>query len=105
MKRSLLPLPLLPPPLHAAGTPVTGRALTPDGKPAAGVRALLIPVISNFELARLELGGKADPAPAASAATDAAGGFRLTAPEAGMWTGRLGGAGHAPPGVGPRPPA
>src|SRR4051794_26897229 len=96
MKRSLLLLPLLALPLHAAGIPVTGRVLTPDGKPAAGVRALLIPEISNFELARLELGGKAGPAPAVSAATDAAGSFRLTAPEAGMWTVRLEGTGYAP---------
>jgi uncharacterized GH25 family protein len=89
-------LPLLALPLHAAGIPVTGRVLTPDGKPAVGVRALLIPEIANFELARLELGGKAEPAPAVSASTDAAGSFRLTAPEAGMWTVRLEGTGYAP---------
>ena len=96
MKRSFVLLALLALPLHAAGIPVTGRALTPDGKPAAGVRALLVPEISNFELARLELGGKAGPAPAVSASTDAAGSFRLTAPEAGMWTVRLEGTGYAP---------
>lgn len=73
-------------PLHAAGIPITGRVLAPDGKPAAGVRVLLVPELPQFERAKLELGGKAGPAPAATAATDAAGSFRITAPDVGMWT-------------------
>jgi protocatechuate 3,4-dioxygenase beta subunit len=100
MKR---PLPLLLPllgllalPLLGAGIPVTGRVLTPDGKPAPGVRALLVPELPNFEFARLELAGKSGPAPAASASTGADGSFRLTALEVGMWTVRLEAAGYAP---------
>jgi protocatechuate 3,4-dioxygenase beta subunit/uncharacterized GH25 family protein len=89
-------LTLLAFPLHAAGIPVTGRVLAPDGRPAPGVRVLLMPELADFELAKLELAGKADPAPAATASTDAAGSFRITAPEAGMWTVRLEGAGYAP---------
>jgi protocatechuate 3,4-dioxygenase beta subunit len=95
MKR-FLPLLLLALPLHAAGIPVTGRVLAPDGRPAAGVRVLLVPEVPAFELARLELVGKAGPDAVASASTDAAGSFRLTAPEAGMWRVRLEGTGYAP---------
>ena len=91
----LLPLPLLALPLHAVGIPVTGRVLAPDGKPAPGIHILLVPEISAFEFGRLELAGKAGPAPAASAATGADGSFRLTAPDIGMWRVRLEGAGYA----------
>ncbi len=97
MKRLLaFLLPLLALPLHAATIPVTGRVLAPDGKPAAGVHVLLVPEVPAFEFARLELAGKAGPAPVANGVTDAAGSFRLTAPEAGMWRVRVEGAGYAP---------
>jgi protocatechuate 3,4-dioxygenase beta subunit len=78
-------LALLAVPLQAAGIPVTGRVLTPDGKPARGARVSLIPELSSVEGARLELVGKTGAAAAAGVETDAAGMFRLTAPDAGMW--------------------
>src|SRR3954447_11686999 len=96
LERLLPLLALLALPLHAAGIPVTGRVLAPDGKPAPGVRVLLVPVLPNLEFARLELAGRSGPAPAASAATDAAGSFRLTAPDVGMWSVRLEADGCAP---------
>ncbi len=92
----LLLLALPPLPLHAAGIPVTGHVLTPEGKPAAGVRALLVPELPTFESAGLELAGKAGPAPVASVATGEDGGFRLLAPDTGMWTVRLEAPGLAP---------
>ncbi len=72
-------------PLYAATVAVTGRVLGPEGRPAAGVKVALIPVLPEAETARLELAGKIDPEPAATAATDAAGVFHLAAPDAGMW--------------------
>ncbi len=83
-------------PLHATGIPITGRVLAPDGKPAAGAHVLLVPEVSVFEFDRLEPAGKAGPAPVATAATDAAGSFQLTAPDAGMWRVRVEGAGYVP---------
>ncbi len=96
MKKLLCLLPLFALPLHAAGISVAGRVLAPDGKPAAGVHVLLVPEVSAFEFARLELAGKAGPAPVATAATDAAGSFRITAPDAGMWRVRVEKAGYVP---------
>jgi protocatechuate 3,4-dioxygenase beta subunit len=100
MKKPLelfLPLLLLPAlSLHAAGIPITGRVLTPEGRPAPGVRALLLPGLPAFELARMELAGKAGPEPVATASTGEDGGFRLTAPDAGMWVVRLESAGAVP---------
>ncbi len=83
-------------PLHAVKIPVSGRVLTPDGKPAPGVRVSLLPGLPSLEIARLEMAGKAGPAPVAGASTDAAGIFHLTAPDSGMWTVRVEGSGFAP---------
>jgi protocatechuate 3,4-dioxygenase beta subunit len=92
----LLALLAVPLPAQAAGIAVSGRVLTPDGQGAPGVRVLLVPELPSFAASALELAGKAGPEPAASAATDAAGTFRLTAPETGMWTVRLMAAGFMP---------
>jgi protocatechuate 3,4-dioxygenase beta subunit len=92
----LLALLAVPLPVRAAGIAVSGRVLTPDGQGAPGVRVLLVPELPSFEARGLELAGKAGPEPVASAATDAAGTFRLTAPETGMWTVRLAAAGFMP---------
>ena len=82
--------------LHAAGIPITGRVLTPDGNAAPGVRVFLVPELPSFAASALELAGKAGPEPVASVATDAAGSFRLTAPDVGMWAVRLAVAGFLP---------
>ncbi|MFL6231665.1 MAG: carboxypeptidase regulatory-like domain-containing protein [Thermoanaerobaculia bacterium] len=60
------------------------------------MRVSLVPELPGAELARLELAGKAGPAPVAGAATDAAGIFRLVAPDAGMWRVRVESPGFAP---------
>ncbi len=86
----------LPHPVHAAGIAVSGRVLTPDGQAAPGVRVALIPELPGFAASALELAGKAGAEPVASVATDAAGTFRLTAPDSGMWTVRLAAPGFLP---------
>jgi protocatechuate 3,4-dioxygenase beta subunit len=72
---------LLSSPAFAAPIPVGGQ-VSPVVKDA---RALLIPLVSEIEAGRLELEGKADPEPVASAAVAADGSFRLEAPEPGMY--------------------
>lgn len=83
----LLVLLLLSPALLRAAAPVavTGTVSGPGGSPVQGGRALLLPLVKATEAARLELEGKADPEPVATAAIGADGSFRLQAPEAGMW--------------------
>lgn len=69
---------------HAQPIPITGEVVGVDGRPLAGVEARLLPRLSAYETARLQVSGKpADPA--ATATTDTAGRFRLTAPRPGMW--------------------
>jgi len=99
VQRALAPLVLaflVSSPLHAAKIPVSGRVVDPGGKAAAGVKVLLIPVPTAVESAKLELAGKANPEPVVTAATDAAGGFQLAAPDAGMWRVRIEARGFVP---------
>jgi len=82
----LLALLLLPALAAAAPISVTGLVLGPGaGSPVAGARVLLIPATDLAETARLEMAGKTDPDPVATAVTGPDGSFRLEAPEAGMW--------------------
>lgn len=81
----LLVLLLIPAVARAVPVPVAGVVMGPGGSPVAGARVLLIPTPSLAEAARLELEGKADPDPVATASTGADGAFRLEAPEGGMW--------------------
>lgn len=81
----LLPFVLLAAPAPAATIPVSGLVQGPGGSPLENARASLVRVPPAVEQARLELEGKVDPEPAASAATRADGTFRLEAPEPGMW--------------------
>lgn len=90
---AVLLLALLSLPLQAAPVSVSGRILDSDGKAVANAKALLVPVLPEAEQNHLELEGKAYPEPAASVATDAAGAFRLTAPDVGMWKVRVDAAG------------
>jgi uncharacterized GH25 family protein len=83
-------------PLHAARIPITGRVVSPEGKPAPNVKVALIPVLPEMESARLELAGKTGPEPAATVSTDAAGVFQLAAPDVGMWRVRLEALGFVP---------
>ena len=53
-------------PVHAAGIPVAGRVLTPDGQGAPGVRVTLLRELPGFETSALELAGKAGPEPVSS---------------------------------------
>ncbi len=101
MKRALAPVVLvfllaLSSPLHAVKLSITGRAVDPGGKGAAGAKVLLIPVPSAVEGAKLAMAGKADPEPVATATTDASGGFQLAAPDAGMWKVRVEARGFVP---------
>lgn len=76
---------LIPAFAAAAPIPVSGLVTGPGGSPVSGARVLLIPIRGLAESARLEMEGKADPDPAATALTGADGAFRLEAPESGMW--------------------
>ena len=93
---ALLSLTALSPSLHAAGIPVGGRVLGPDGKPFANARVSLIPYPSIAEIGKLEIAGKTGPEPAATLTTGADGTFRLTAPGEGMWKVRVESQGHVP---------
>jgi hypothetical protein len=72
-------------PLHAVKISVAGRVVDADGKALPNAKVSLIPVPSSVEQGRLELAGKIDPEPAATATADAAGAYLLTAPDIGMW--------------------
>ena len=52
--------------VHAAGIPVDGTVLTPDGRPAAGARVELHKVPSLYEAGLRELQGGTEPAPVPS---------------------------------------
>jgi uncharacterized GH25 family protein len=93
---AFLLLALLPWPRPAATIGITGRIVGADGKPAANLKVSLIPVTPETEIDRLELAGKTAVDPVATAATDAAGTFHLTAPDAGMWRVQTAGAGWVP---------
>src|SRR5262245_20567892 len=81
----LLLLSLLPAAAAAAPISVSGQVSGPGGSPVAGARVLLIPIPTLAETARLELEGKSDPEPVATASTGTDGSFRVQAPDAGMW--------------------
>ncbi|MFL6203072.1 MAG: carboxypeptidase regulatory-like domain-containing protein [Thermoanaerobaculia bacterium] len=72
---------LLASPAFPAPVPVGGQV----SPPVKDARALLIPLVSELEAGKLDLQGKADPEPVASAAVAADGSFRLEAPEPGMY--------------------
>lgn len=57
---------------------ITGTVLGEDGRPLAGARIELLPVLPGFEQVRRGLDAVREPVPAATAATDAAG--RLLSP-------------------------
>ncbi len=80
----------------AAPIPITGWAGGAHGKPLAGARVTLSPLLSAFERQRLGIAGTAVPEPIAKTVSDAAGAFTLTAPDAGMWTVRIEAAGAVP---------
>ena len=92
MRRIAFLILLLSTPALAAPIPVGGQV----SPPAKDARALLIPLVSEIEAARLDLAGKADPEPVASAAVAADGSFRLEAPEPGMYKVRVEAPGHVP---------
>ncbi len=75
----------LPAVLPAAGIPVVGRVLGPDGDPRTKAEVHLEPILSTYERAVLRLQGKPGPEPVATARPDDTGTFELAAPEAGMW--------------------
>lgn len=87
---------LIPSAAFAAGTPIRGRLLDSSGAPLAKARVRLVPVASAHAAGRLELDGKGEPELAASAESGADGGFRLEAPEPGMWRVIAGGEGLVP---------
>jgi uncharacterized GH25 family protein len=82
--------------LAAAPIPIGGRVVGADGKTVVNARASLLPAHSNAEAARLELEGRREPEPVATAKSDAAGVFHLAAPEAGMWRVRVEAPGTVP---------
>ena len=92
MRAKLLLTLLLSSPALAAPIAVGGQI----DPPVKDARAQLIPVVSRMEAGRLELEGKADPEPVASAAVAADGSFRLEAPEPGMYRVLVQAPGHVP---------
>lgn len=81
----------------AAAQPVaTGTVIGPEGRPLAGARVELIPVLSGFEQGLRGLEGPGDPPPATVAATDGTGCFVLRADAPGIWKVVVRGAGAVP---------
>jgi protocatechuate 3,4-dioxygenase beta subunit len=72
-------------PALAAPISVGGRVLDGDGRPVKGAAVRLVARVGAAERGKLELQGKTEPDAAATAASDADGGFRVSAPDAGMW--------------------
>jgi protocatechuate 3,4-dioxygenase beta subunit len=70
---------------RALEIPVSGRVRTPDGSPLSGARVELIALLDGYQSGKLELEGKAEAAPVATAVADGKGVFQLAAPEPGMW--------------------
>ncbi|HEV7517619.1 MAG TPA: carboxypeptidase-like regulatory domain-containing protein, partial [Thermoanaerobaculia bacterium] len=79
----LLSLPL---PCRAEPLAVSGRVVDAHGRAVAGARIELAPVAALLEERRVALAGRAQPDPVATVASDASGGFSITAPGPGMWT-------------------
>ncbi|MEM7355987.1 MAG: carboxypeptidase-like regulatory domain-containing protein, partial [Acidobacteriota bacterium] len=69
----------------AAGIPIVGQVLDPDGEPRSKVAVHLEPIPSTYERAKLRLGGQPGPEPVASTRTGSDGTFEIAAPEQGMW--------------------
>jgi len=91
-----LSLAVFSPPLLAAGIPVGGRVVGPDGKPFPDAKVALVPYPSLAEIGKLEIAGKTAPEPVAAVTTGADGAFQLTAPETGMWKVRVESQGYVP---------
>jgi uncharacterized GH25 family protein len=83
-------------PVQATPIPVSGRIVDATGKPVANAQVELLSILSTPEDGQLQVAGKVDREPAAKATTDAAGLFRLQAPDAGMWKVRVAAAGFVP---------
>ena len=84
LKLTLLLL-TLPAAVSAAGIPIIGQVLGPDGDPREKVRVHLEPIPATYERAVLRLQGKPGPEPVATTRTGDDGTFELEAPEADMW--------------------
>src|SRR5215210_13367 len=82
---------LVPVTAFAAGIPIRGRVLDSSGAALAKARVRLVPLASAQAAGRLELEGKEEPEAVASAESGADGGFRLDAPQPGMWKVVVGG--------------
>ncbi len=81
----LAPPIIAPEALPAAGIPILGQVLGPDGEPRAKAEVRLESIPPTYERARLRLAGRAGPDPVAGTRTGTDGTFELVAPEAGMW--------------------
>ncbi|HEX6898357.1 MAG TPA: carboxypeptidase-like regulatory domain-containing protein [Thermoanaerobaculia bacterium] len=76
---------LFPALAQASGISIDGCVAAPGGRPVAGIRVDLRPVLSIHENGVRELQGQGAPEPVERTATDADGCFTLRAPAAGMW--------------------
>src|SRR5262245_27934604 len=74
----------------------TGTVIGPEGRPMAGARVELIPILSGFEQGLRGLESPGAPPPAAVAATDGTGRFVLPAATPGIWKVVVRGAGAVP---------
>src|SRR5687768_12239796 len=75
---------------------VGGKVLDSRGKPLAKATVDLLPMSTVYERSQLTLQGKTGPEPVATAASDAAGRFRITAPGPGQWRLRVQARGFVP---------
>lgn len=83
--------------------PVRGRAVDPEGRPAAGAAVTLTRAPTPYERLALPLEGRAAPEPAAVTETDADGRFALLAPDADVWKVTVASPGRVPMRVWLRP--
>ncbi len=78
-------LQVIPSVLLAAGIPILGRVLGPDGEAKARVEVSLEPIPPTYQRAVLRLAGQPGPEAVVNTRTSSDGTFELEAPEAGMW--------------------
>jgi protocatechuate 3,4-dioxygenase beta subunit len=93
---ALAALPLIATPALGQTIPLTGLVTDSDGRPVAEARVLLFEQEDAYAEASRLLEGRLEPEPAATAATDEAGRYRLAAPGPGMWRLAVRAAGHVP---------
>ncbi|MEO1087485.1 MAG: carboxypeptidase-like regulatory domain-containing protein, partial [Acidobacteriota bacterium] len=78
------------------GLAVSGQVFVAGGAPLVGARVELRPILDDYRAGAALFEGRLAPEPAAVAATDDLGWYRLEAPDTGFWLVRVEAEGHLP---------